>query len=390
MKRLNIAHVHWGFPPIIGGVETHLTILLPTFAEAGHNVSLLTCSVEGCQGEDEYKGVKIFRKPIMDLNWLTKRGLDGIEDEVKLVFREFVDQCKPDILHAHNMHYFSKVHAKALEELSKKKGIPLFLTAHNAWDDDLFLELSTHIQWTHILSVSHFIEHELLSIGCDQNKVTTVHHGVDEKIFHSGVDSSRIFKKYPQLKDRKIFFHPARMGLAKGCDVSIKALRMIKEKIPDVMLVLAGTKNIVDWGLTQQKDIGYMVHLVDQLGLRDHVLIDSYDLEDMPYLYAASLVCVYPSTAFEPFGLTMLEALASGKPMVVTNIGGMPEIIQDGINGFVIAPKNFQELAARVIQLLNDDQLRERFGKTGRRMVEKEYTRQDVATATLNVYKPYV
>ncbi len=389
-KQLNIAHLHWGFPPIIGGVETHLTILLPTFAEMGHNVSLLTGAVEDCKVEDNYRGVSLTRMPIMDLNWLVKRGLDGIEKEVRTIFGNFIDKNRPDILHAHNMHYFSKVHARVLSEMSVKKGIPLFLTAHNVWDDDLFLELSTEIKWTHIISVSHFIAKELRSIGCDHNKVTTVHHGIDEKMFNPDVDPSPIYKKYPQLKGRKIFFHPARMGLAKGCDGSIKALKIIKEKFPDVMLVLAGTKNIVDWGLTQQKDIAYLVHLVEKFKLRNNVLIDAYDLQEMPMLYAASLVCVYPSTAFEPFGLTMLEALASARPMIVTNVGGMPEIIKDGINGFVVPPKNSEELASRIIQLFSDGELRDRFGKTGRRMIEKDYTRKDVAEATIDIYNRFL
>ena len=113
-KSLSIAHLHWGFPPVIGGVETHLTILLPTFISMGHAASLLTCSFEGCPGEDDYKGVKITRAPIMDLNWLYKRGLDGIQSEVEEVFNEFVDKNKPDILHAHHRHYFSSVPAKLL------------------------------------------------------------------------------------------------------------------------------------------------------------------------------------------------------------------------------------------------------------------------------------
>jgi len=388
-KNLNIAHFHWGFPPVIGGVETHLTILLPTLAQMGHNVSLLTCSVEGCKGSEMFKGVNVTRVPIMDLNWLCKRGLLGIEGEVSSVFKEFIDKNKPDVLHAHNMHYFSKAHAQSLEEISAKKGIPLFLTAHNVWDDELFFDLTVNIKWTHIIAVSHFIEKELIGIGCSHRKTTTLHHGVDEKMFSPSIDPSPIFKKYPQLKGKKIFFHPARMGLAKGCDVSIKALRFIKEKFPEVMLILAGTKNIVDWGMTQQKDIAYMVNLVRRFNLRENVLMDAYALDEMPLLYAASLVAVYPSTAFEPFGLTMLEAMASAKPMIVTKAGGMPEIIQDGINGFVIPPKGYEELASRVVQLFSDEKLRERLGAVGRRMVEERYTRRDIAKAVVNLYQEF-
>jgi len=388
-RALNIAHLHWGFPPVIGGVETHLTILLPTMVEMGHNVSLLTCNAEGCKVDEEYKGVKIRREPIMDLNWLAKRGLDGIEKEVQEVYTKFIDAQKPDVLHAHNMHYFSRTHAKLLEEMSIKKGIPLFLTAHNVWDDDLFLDLTTNIRWTHIIAVSHFIEKELIGIGCSHRQTTTVHHGIDEKMFSPDIDPEPIYKKYPQLKGKNVFFHPARMGMAKGCDVSIKALRLIKERVPDAMLVLAGTRNIVDWGQTQQKDIAYMVHLVEKFDLRENVLIDSYLLEDMPMIYAASKVCIYPSTASEPFGLTMLESMAMAKPMVVTRMGGMPEIIGDGINGFVIPVKGYEELASRVVQLFSDDTLRERLGGVGRNMVETSYTRESVALSTLRLYRKF-
>ncbi|NGX41796.1 MAG: Spore coat protein SA [Chlamydiae bacterium] len=385
-KKLSIAHLHWGFPPIIGGVETHLTILLPTLVNLGHNVSLLTCNAEGCKGTDQYKGVEITREPIMDLNWLATRGLQGIEKQVRKVFENFIDKHKPDILHAHNMHFFSKTHARILDEIASKHGIPLFLTAHNVWDDGVFFELSTKINWTHIISVSHFIKKELLGIGCNHRRVTTVHHGINPEQFRPDINPSRIYKKYPQLKNRRVIFHPARMGLAKGCDVSIKALRLIKEQFPDVILVLAGTKNIIDWELTQQKDIAYMVDLVERFNLRDNILIDTYPLEDMPYMYAASEVCIYPSTAFEPFGLTMLEALASGKPMVVTNAGGMPEIIRDGINGFVVPMKGFEELASRVMSLFSDPELRDRFGTTGRDMVESSFTNVTMTNAILNLY----
>lgn len=388
--KLNIAHLHWGFPPVIGGVETHLTTLLPTFVSMGHYTSLLTCSFEGCPGIEEFKGVKIIRAPIMDLNWLYKRGLDGIQGEVKKVFIKFIDNKKPDIIHAHNMNYFSAVHAKVLENLSVKKGIPLFLTAHNAWDDVQFLELTTTIKWSHIIAVSHFIAKQLNGIGCNHNIVTTVHHGVDEKMFHPKVNTKKILKKYPRLKGKRIIFHPARMGLAKGCDVSIMALRIVKRKYPDVILVLAGTKNIIDWGETQQKDIAYMVQLIEKFDLQDSVLIDAYDLNDMPALYNVSQVCVYPSSTFEPFGLTMLESMASAKPMIVTRMGGMPEIISDAVNGFVIPVKDSEELASRIIQVMADKELSKRLGTTGRSMVEKSYTKKAVAQATLALYKKYL
>lgn len=385
--KLRIAQMHWGYPPIIGGVETHLAMMLPTMAEMGHDVYLLTGSVEGERVFYKEKGVNIRRSPIMDLNWLFERGLHGLNEEIAEKFESFIGEAKPDIMHVHNMHYFSKPHAQALEEACQKRGLPLVLTAHNVWDEVLYLDLVRNIKWDHIISVSHYIRKELIGSGCEDSQVTTVHHGVDTRVFRPGVDTRPTYRLYPQLKGKQVVFHPARMGMAKGCDVSIKAFNIVHRSFPDAMLVLAGTKNIIDWGATQQKDIAYFVDLVKHYKLEKNILIDAYSLDQMPGLYAASDIVTYPSTAMEPFGLTMLEAMATCKPMIVTRAGGMPEIISDGINGFVVPIKDFDELAGTIMRLLADKKLRDRFGTTGRRMVEAYYTKENLTNNTLAIYE---
>ena len=385
-KKLRIAHVHWAFPPIIGGVETHLVMLLPELAKRGHDVSLLTGSAEGAKEREIYKGVKITRAPIMILNWLNKRGLMGIDEEVKEVFGEFFKRTKPDIVHAHNMNYFSKAHTKTLEEEVKDKlKIPLVLTAHNAWDDMLFLDLTRKIRWDHIIAVSFYIKKEFMGIGCPSSQVTTIHHGIDINRFKPS-NKKDYSGKLSALKDRRVIFHPARMGLAKGCDISVKAMKLIADKFPDSVLVLAGTKNIVDWGSTQQKDIAYIVDLIKELGLDDNTFIDMFTLDEMVRLYAIAEVCIYPSTVGEPFGLTMLESLASGKPMIVTNSGGMPEIIQDGINGYVVPIRDYEALATKTINLLSEEGLRERIGMTGRKFAELRFTKHIMTDNNLAIY----
>jgi len=386
-EKLNIAHLHWGFPPIIGGVETHLTIIMPQMVECGHNVSLLTGSANNVPAESEYMGAHVSRTPIMDLNWLDKRGLNGLDDEIANTYSAFFDRCKPDVIHAHNMHYFSQPHARILERIAGERGLPLVLTAHNVWDELLFLELTKKIKWSHIIAVSHFIKREIIGIGVNDVDITVVHHGLDEKKFSPGCDTSHMRAKYPKLEGRRIVFHPARIGLAKGCDISIKAMNIVKEMVPDSMLVLAGSKNIIDWGGKQQKDIAYLVNLIKHLELEDDILIDMYTLDEVRELYELSEVCVYPSTGPEPFGLTMIEAMAMEKPMVVTNMGGMPEIIKDGINGFVIPVRDFESLAAKITHLLKDEKMNKRFGYTGRQIVEASYTREKVTRDTIAVYK---
>ncbi len=386
-KKLRIAHIHWAFPPIIGGVETHLVMLLPELVKRGYEVSLLTGSAEGAKAYDDYKGVKITRAPIMNLNWLSKRGLVGIEKEVRNVVASFLDKAKPHVVHAHNMNYFSKTHAGVLEEeVKKKRHIPLVLTAHNSWDDMLFLRLTRRIQWDHIIAVSFYIKKELMGIGCDSSQVTTIHHGIDINRFKP-TNRKEYKGRLAFLKDKRVIFHPARMGIAKGCDVSVKAMRLVINRFPNAVLVLAGTKNIVDWAITQQKDIAYIVDLIDESGIKNNVFIEMFTLDEMVRLYAISEICLYPSTVGEPFGLTMLESLASAKPMIVTNSGGMPEIIQDGINGYIVPVKDYEAIATKIITLLDDEGLKERIGSTGRKFAELRFTKGIMAENNIEIYK---
>ncbi len=386
-KNLKIAQMHWGFPPIIGGVETHLTILLPEFVKRGHKVALLTGAVEGEKEQYTYNKVAVYRTPILDLNWLIKRGLETLEEDITKTYNDFFDKTKPDIIHVHNMHYFSEVHAKILCEMSIQKGIPLILTAHNVWDDILFLKLTREVCWTHIIAVSHYIKKELMGTGYDERKITVIHHGIDTDIFHPDIKPANILKKFPELKDRRIVFHPARMSMDKGCDVSIKAINLVKERFPDVLLVMAGTKNIIDWELSQEKEIAYFIDLVKTFDLKKYVFINVYSLQEMPELYSLARVCVYPSSVPEPFGLTMLESLSSEKPMIVTLTGGMPEIIMDDVNGYVIKVKDFETLASRINHLLAENKTRKRLGSTGRQIVRTHYTKGIMAQGHLDIYK---
>jgi glycosyltransferase involved in cell wall biosynthesis len=141
-------------------------MLCPELVRKGHKVSLLTSTIEGMEKEeDDYEGTYIKRSPLMDLNWLYQRGLENIEDKVEETFVSFLEKSRPDIIHAHNMHYFSQAHAKILEKLARKKGAPLVLTAHNVWDDIVFLDLTLDISWDAVIAVSEFIAKELISVG---------------------------------------------------------------------------------------------------------------------------------------------------------------------------------------------------------------------------------
>ncbi len=383
---MRIAVLHWGFPPIIGGVETHLRILYPELIRMKHQVSLLTGSFPGVKNRYRYKGMDIFRTPLMDLNWLYERGMTNLGKDLAKTVRGFFDSAKPDIIHAHNMNYFSPVHAAILKHEAFVRKVPLILTAHNAWDDNQFIQLTNAIGWDHIIAVSNFIKREVSGIGYPAGKITVIHHGIDLERFRN-INKKDIYRKYPQLRNRRVIFHPARMGLAKGNDVSVKALRLVKKKVPEAMLVMAGTKNIIDWGKTQQKDIAFILHLMRKFHLEDDILVNMFTVDEVAGIYAVADLSYYPSSVAEPFGLTMLESMASGKPMIVTRAGGMPEVIKNKVNGFVVSPRNHEALARKTIELLTNEKLRKKLGKTALRMVREKYNKRKMAEKTIAVYE---
>ncbi|MBU0573158.1 MAG: glycosyltransferase family 4 protein, partial [Candidatus Margulisbacteria bacterium] len=387
---MKIAMLHWGFPPIIGGVETHLLSLMPELVKMGNEVSLLTGTAEGSPNHLTYKGAKVYRSQFYDLNWLFKSGFQEVDDNVEDITYDYLNKTKPDVIHAHNMHYFSRYHTRVLENYALEHHLPLILTAHNSWTDKLFLDLTCKVKWDRIIAISEYIKRELVAVGFPADRVPVIHHGIDSAKFSPGKIDPRLFKAHPELKKAKgkqIIFSPARMGLAKGCDIVIEAFRQVKDKTKDVFLLMSGSGNIIDWGLTQNKDIAFFVSLIKHLGLQDDVYINTFSInEEMPQLYRMADVVVYPSSVEEPFGLAMLESMATAKPIVVTNSGGMPEIIKDNVNGFVVPKRNHEELAERITRLLFSDDLRKDMGNIGRELVEKFYTKQIYAKKIWEVY----
>ncbi|MEW6273498.1 MAG: glycosyltransferase family 4 protein [Bacillota bacterium] len=384
---MKVAMLHWAFPPIIGGVESHLAMLGPELVRYGCQVSLLTGSVNGAEKEYVWQGMKIYRRNLFDLNNLNPSLLRQKAKEITEEVGRFIEKEKPDIIHAHNMHYFSPEHADALFAVKNSLDIPLVLTAHNVWADDLWTQFNARAHyWDAVIAVSHYIKRELVRAGYPDKRITVIHHGIDLELFKPDRDNSAAGKTFSQFAGRRVIFHPARMSLAKGSHISVQALAQIRERFPDVLLVLAGTEKTVDWGSYQGEEVSRIKNLVAELDLAGHVYIEFFPWEKMPLVYRDAEICIYPSCFEEPFGLVMLEAMASAKPIVVSRAGGMPEVVKDRVCGFVVPMNDPRELAGRCCQLLAEPALARQMGETGRKIAQKSYPKELMAARTLHVY----
>jgi len=386
---VRIAMLHWAFPPIIGGVESHLAMLCPELNRYGCQVSLLTGATREGDMEYTWRGLKIYRHRLMDLNSLDEKELVNKKNDIRRLIVKFIQHVHPDIIHAHNMHYFSPVHLEALLEAKRCWGIPLILTAHNVWSDSLWEEMCRYAsEWDAVIAVSHYIKQELVKAGFPEDRITVVYHGIDLERFRppGEEDLQKVRETYPEIAGKRVIFHPARMSYDKGCHISIKAFQLIKEQFPDTMLVLAGTEKTVDWGSKQPEHVSRIRNLITETGLEKDIFIRFFPWDEIPLMYQAAEICVYPSCFEEPFGLAMLESLATGRPIVVSRAGGMPEVIQDGVNGFVVPMHDHESLAQKCCYLLANPDRARKMGATGRQMVEKDFTRETMTARTLQVY----
>ena len=180
---------------------------------------------------------------------------------------------------------------------------------------------------------------------------------------------------HPRLQNRRFILSVASFEPKKGLDTLLRAFKLVRQgPRKDVMLALIGA----DRGSGPE-----LVQLAAQLGLSDHVVfcgpVDHSDVH--PYYEAASVFCL-PSRA-EPFGIVLLEAGAFRRPVVATAVGGIPEILTDGVNGSLVPPDDPAALADRLGGVLDDPATGSRFGAALARRVETNFSWQRAYDAYL-------
>ncbi|MDX2473635.1 MAG: glycosyltransferase family 4 protein, partial [Candidatus Krumholzibacteria bacterium] len=164
-----------------------------------------------------------------------------------------------------------------------------------------------------------------------------------------------------------------------GADFLLRAVARLRGRIPDLQVILVG-----DGGLRN----GYRSHLEDlvqSMGLVGRVHFPGFVADAARYMQEFDVQVV--ASQAEPFGLVTLEAMAAGIPVVATNTGGSPEILSDGVEGFLVSPGDVDQLADRLGRLLTAQHLRRDLGNRGRERYQKQFTIGRMLERTEAVYQ---
>ncbi len=301
-----------------------------------------------------------------------------------------IARVKPDLLHVHNRPLLALY---LLQRLPNK--IPIILHMHNLYHSLGKRERpppGTPIPAAGFVACSRFVleaEWDRLGLGAALHRV--VYNGVDPEAFSSirvpeGAQWE-IREKHGLASAPTVLF-VGKLRESKGVHILVAAMEQVWRAIPEAVLVLVGG---TEYGLGRTaRETRFFKELRKQLHTASGrvVLTGFIPPPQMPQAYLLGDVFVGPSQIEEGLGLVFLEASAAGLPIIASRVGGIPEIVRDGVNGLLLDKKDdSQELAEKIVHLLRDRELRHRLGGRGREWVLASFSWQKIAQALEQVYE---
>lgn len=318
------------------------------FADKGYEIVVVSLS------PGEIEGVRVYNfdeENLRTRSALSKLSYLGKVRKVKKILKHE----KPDILHAHYASSYGLLG-------SLLNYYPYVLSV---WGSDIYIFPKKSFIHRYIIKHNLKSADYILSTSQNMAKETSLYTKKNITITPFGIDTS-IFRPVNVKTDNKKFI----IGIVKtlsriyGIDYLIRAFKIIKDRYEDVELHIAGKGEQEDElkSLCSRLDLGNSVRFLGYLN-NEYKVAETFNTFD---------IAVFPSLS-ESFGVAALEAQACGIPVIVTNVGGFPEVVQKGNTGLIIEKENVEEIASSIERLMNDENRRDSMSKVGRQFVVDNY-----------------
>jgi glycosyltransferase involved in cell wall biosynthesis len=287
-------------------------------------------------------------------------------------------RVQPDVVHAHDPHGV----AMAALALSMGAGMrttprpPKLVAARRV---DFHLGKNSLSRWKGrqvdcYITASEAIRRILLGDGVAAERVVTVHEGID--IDHVvAAPAVNLHEAFWLPHHAPIVGNIAALVPHKGQHYFIEAAHLVVQEVPDARFVILGEGDLREQLERQVRD-----HHLEK-----HVLLPGFRTDVLGCLKGFDVFVL--SSVTEGLGTSLLDAMACGKPIVGTTAGGIPEVIEDGVNGRLVPPRNARALAAVLVDLLKDQTLRARMGEAGLARVRERFSVERMVAGTAAVYQ---
>jgi glycosyltransferase involved in cell wall biosynthesis len=214
-----------------------------------------------------------------------------------------------------------------------------------------------------------------------RRKMTVIYNGIEVSEFENTGCTDYLLEELGLCEEDKIVSIFARLSPWKGHDRFLKGAAQVKRRMEQVKFLIVGSQ--LDYEIEEDYE-EQLRNLARDLKLNGDVIFTGFR-KDVPNLMALSDVIVSTSNK-EPFGRTVLEAGAMARPVVASNSGGHPEIVVDGVTGYLVPPDNVEILASKILALLQDGENAKELGKNARERVEARFTQEGMIKELLKVY----
>jgi glycosyltransferase involved in cell wall biosynthesis len=221
------------------------------------------------------------------------------------------------------------------------------------------------------IAVSYSLRKEMLQMGMPPHKIVTIHNALDLASFNSPVYTNNVKRsireEYNIPNNSILLVLVALLRPRKGVEVIIKAMKLILKRLPMVYLFIVGNDD-----LSEKPDYGNRLQrLTYQLGIKSNIIFTGFR-DDVPNILRQCNLMVLPSLFGEGLPMVILEAMYLGVPVVASKVEGIPEVIEDEVNGFLVEPGAPEQLAKKIIKAIKSPDLLRQIKKEARRKIIDE------------------
>jgi glycosyltransferase involved in cell wall biosynthesis len=230
-----------------------------------------------------------------------------------------------------------------------------------------------------IIAVSDFTRRELLQYyKVKEDKIRVIHNGVDVDKFKPATDKLKAKAELGFNPEDKAILSVGRLYARKGLFTLIESMALVTRKFKNAKFIIAGK------GLSNE--MKKLVSYATKLGVKDNIVFTGYFPDKkLPRLYQAADIFAF-STFYENLPFAVLEALSTGLPVVTTNVGGIPEMIEDEKNGFLVQSFNSRELADRILYYLEHPAVASEMALLARKTIENQFDWRLIVKKVVKVY----
>jgi 1,4-alpha-glucan branching enzyme len=380
--------------PLTGGTGSYVYYLSNELLKNGYRIYVVTGSsqTQDIQVNQQLKVsfLKIPKTPIVKsfmLAGASYRKLQSVRDTADVDIAHPQLPLTPNFAVPPNfgktlvctVHSTWKGEAQAIrrEPYSRLNANEKFLVSFNGFLR--FFEESMLHRARRIIAVSQFTKWELTNYyNIPAGKIKVIHNGVDTRKFQPAADKRKVKMELGFNPDDLAIVSVGRLYARKGLFTLIESMPAVVKRFPRAKFIVSGKG--------QSDEMRKLIAHAERVGIKDNIIFTGYTPDkELPKLYQAADVFAF-STFYEHHPFAVLEAMSTGLPVVTTWVGGIPETIESGKNGFLVEPFNPAQFAEKILYLLEHPAEAQEMGRLARKKVLERFDWRIVVKDAIKVY----